>query len=128
MRILIVEDNADCRELLTMVVRKLGYAPIPVDSGEEAITAARMHQPDLILMDIALPGMSGIDAAAAIKASPETARIPVIALSGWAHDGYRKRALQAGMAAYLVKPTPFDGIKSAIQIASAASLENRTKT
>jgi two-component system, chemotaxis family, sensor kinase CheA len=113
--ILIAEDNRDCRELLTIALSHLGYDTIAANSGEKAIDAALAHLPDVILMDINLEGVNGIDATAAIKAHPLTSRIPVIGVSAWPGEAYRRKALEAGMAIYLTKPAPVETIKQSIQ-------------
>lgn len=114
-KVLIVEDNQDCCELVAFLVRRLGYDAIPVHTGEEAIVLAVTSRPDLIFMDLGLPGMDGIEAAAAIKQQPETAGIPIVALSARSEATWEKRALDTGMAIYLSKPTPPAAIKEALE-------------
>jgi CheY-like chemotaxis protein len=114
-KILIVEDNQDCREFLVFLVRRLGYEPIPVHTGEEAIARATANHPALIFMDLGLPGIDGLEAAAAIKRNPETAGIPIVALSARSEETSKEKALDAGMTMYLSKPAPPALIKETIE-------------
>jgi CheY-like chemotaxis protein len=103
-KILIVEDNPDCCELLVLLLSRTGYKAIGVHSGEEAIQHALTDRPDLIFMDLGLPGIDGIHAAAAIKQNPATAGIPIVGLSAWSEEMWEPKALDAGMIMYLTKP------------------------
>lgn len=103
-KILIAEDNPDCCELLVFLLRRTGYEALGVKTGEDAIAHALSSHPDLIFMDLGLPGIDGIAAAAAIKHNPETAGIPIVALSARLEQTWKAKALQAGMIMYLTKP------------------------
>ncbi len=103
-KILIAEDNPDCCELLVFLLRRTGYDAAGVQSGEEAIAHALSDHPDLIFMDLGLPGLDGIAAATAIKQNPKTARIPIVALSARLEQTWKAKALSAGMTMYLTKP------------------------
>lgn len=103
-KILIVEDNCDCCDLLVMLVRGAGYDAAGVHSGAEAIAYTRISRPDVIFMDLGLPGLDGIATATAMKQNPDTRDIPIVALSARLEDTWRVRALNAGMALYLTKP------------------------
>ena len=131
-KILIVEDNHDCCEFLAFLVRRLGYEAIPVQTGEEAIVRAIAAHPDLIFMDLGLPGIDGIEAAAAIKQHPDTAGIPIVALSACSEERWKEKALDAGMTMYLSKPAPPAEIKETIEKFfnkdSAASLDRCSAT
>lgn len=131
-KILIVEDNHDCCEFLAFLVRRLGYEAIPVHTGEEAIVRAIAAHPDLIFMDLGLPGIDGIEAAAAIKQHPDTAGIPIVALSACSEERWKEKALDAGMTMYLSKPAPPAEIKETIEKFfnkdSAASLDRCSAT
>ena len=76
-RILIVEDDEDSRSLLVRMIQDFGYDTIEANSGNEAIEKTLSEKPDLIIMDLDLPGMSGLDAARVIKEDPSTAQIPI---------------------------------------------------
>lgn len=102
-KVLIVEDHQDFREILRIQIEYLGYKVIEALSGEEALEKALVENPDLIIMDIMLPGMNGIEATIALKQNPKTSRIPVIGHSAWQEN--KNKALAAGMVEFLPKPT-----------------------
>jgi CheY-like chemotaxis protein len=103
-RILIVEDNNDGRDLLAKLINLLGYDAIEVDSGRKAIGKAFEMHPDLILMDIYLPDITGDKITARLKANPVTRDIPVIITTALLERTARNRALHAGAAEILEKP------------------------
>lgn len=113
-KILIVEDNQDCCELLSLLLRGTGYEATGVHTGVEAIAHARNNHPDLIFMDLGLPDLDGIATAAAIKQNPDTCDIPIVALSARLEDVWRAKALNAGMTLYLTKPAAPQAIIRAI--------------
>jgi CheY-like chemotaxis protein len=102
--ILIVEDNMDNYELVRFVLERNGYNVFLAVNGRDGVDAARLQKPDLILMDLALPEMDGWDATARIKQDPETKHIPLVALTVHTLPADRKRAIEAGVDAYLTKP------------------------
>jgi len=102
--LLIVEDNVHNLKLARDVLGHVGYATIEARNGEEAIELARTRQPDLILMDIQLPGMDGVQALARLRADPATAAIPAVAFTAFAMKDDRERFLAAGFNGYLEKP------------------------
>ena len=103
------------RSLLADMLRFMGYETIEAETGEQALDKALSENPDLILMDLAMPGMGGIDVARALKLNPTTARIPIIAQSAWDHKLWKKAALEAGMVEYLQKPFLPNVLKDAIE-------------
>jgi CheY-like chemotaxis protein len=103
-RILYVEDNEDNVYMLRRRLAKLGYEMIVAEDGEKGVAAARRERPDLILMDLSLPVLSGWEAAKRLKSSEETRAIPIIALSAHALDGERDKALAAGCDDFETKP------------------------
>jgi CheY-like chemotaxis protein len=102
--ILVVEDNLDNYELVRTILEIAGYDSFLAVNGRDGVNAARKQKPDLILMDMALPEMDGWDATKQIREDPETAHIPMVALSAYTLPKERKRALDAGVDAYLSKP------------------------
>jgi CheY-like chemotaxis protein len=102
--ILVVEDNEDNRVIYGTMLRAHGFVVHEAAGGEEAITMARLSPPSLVLMDIGLPNMDGVEATRLLKHDPLTAAIPVLALTAHALLAERQRAMQAGVEAYLVKP------------------------
>lgn len=103
-RILVVEDNPLNLELTRALLEKLGYSVIAAGTGEEGIECAKSEQPQLILMDLNLPGIDGLTATAMLKAEPTTSHIPVVALTAHAMKGDDERVLSAGCDGYLPKP------------------------
>ncbi len=102
--ILIVDDNEKNAKLARDVLRFAGFRTLEADTAEEALLLARDHLPDVILMDIRLPGMDGTTAVGHLKAETATAAIPVVALTSFAMKGDRERFLSAGFDGYLEKP------------------------
>ncbi len=102
--ILIVEDNADLRELLTIVVRRLGHEVVVATTGEEAVERASDIKPDLIFMDIRLPNLNGVEATIRIKANPATEDIPVVILSALPMSSHGRNAMEAGAVEFMQKP------------------------
>lgn len=103
-RILVVEDNELNMKLLNDVLEAHGYQVMSTGRGIEAVDWARQYLPDLILMDLQLPDLSGLEATRQLKADPETRGIPVIAVTAFAMAGDEKRALDHGCDAYVAKP------------------------
>jgi two-component system cell cycle response regulator DivK len=102
--VLIIEDNALNRELLAGVLEPIGCRVVAAGSAEQGLAAARAERPDLVLLDMRLPGMSGDDAIAVIRQDPLLASIRVIAITAQAMQGDEARALAQGFDAYLSKP------------------------
>ena len=106
--ILYVEDNELNRKMLRHLLRGTSYRLIEAPDGEVGMAIAREQHPDLILMDVQLPKISGIEATRALRAEPATARTPIIAITSFALSGDEQRAKEAGASAYLAKPySPF---------------------
>ena len=102
--ILIVEDNDKNLKLVRDVLQVKGYATVEAGNAEDGIALARARKPDLVLMDIQLPGMSGIDAIGVLRADPATAGIPVVAVTASVMPQDRNKITEAGFDAYLGKP------------------------
>jgi len=102
--ILVVEDNLDNYELVRTILELAGFDTFLAVNGRDGVDAARKQKPDLILMDMALPEMDGWDATQRIREDPGTRDIPMIALTVHTLPRERKRALDAGVDAYLSKP------------------------
>jgi two-component system, cell cycle response regulator DivK len=101
-RVLIAEDHEDSREALRTLLEALGYDVAVAANGREAVDEARRQRPDLILMDVMMPEMDGLEATRRLKASAELAGIPVVAVS--AMEGATTPAREAGCAAHVRKP------------------------
>ena len=103
-KILLVEDNPVNRRLAEFLLRSQGYQVREATSAIEAFEILRTEHPDLIVMDIQLPGMDGLEATKKLKEQPGTADIPVVAVTSYAMKGDRENALAAGCAGYVTKP------------------------
>jgi len=103
-RVLVVEDNPSNMKLTSLILRNAGHSVVGAVDAESALRLAHDEQPDLILMDIQLPGMDGLTATALLKHDSATADIPVIALSALAMKADEERSQTAGCDAYIVKP------------------------
>jgi CheY-like chemotaxis protein len=114
-RILVIEDNEMNRDMLTRRLIRKGYDVISAVDGEEGLRVATAEQPDLILMDMSLPVMSGWDATRELKSRPETRAIPIIALTAHAMTEDRDRALAVGCDDYDTKPVDMPRLLQKIQ-------------
>ncbi len=102
--VLIVEDNELNMKLFHDLLEASGYATLQSRTGQTALELARAHRPDLVLMDIQLPGMSGLDVTRELKKDPALAAIPVVAVTAFAMKGDEERMRAGGCEAYLSKP------------------------
>jgi len=113
--ILIVDDNEDLRKVLAWLLQPRGYETLQAATGREAIEKAIVAQPSLILLDLHLPDMSGVDTARAIKKDQRTALIPIVGWSAYLGECWREEALRAGMVAYMEKPLSAPVIEATIK-------------
>lgn len=114
-RILVVEDNDLNRKLFCDVLRAQGYEVEPVAEGDTALQTAREVRPDLIIMDIQLPKVSGVDLIEEAKRDLELAPIPVLAVTAYAGKGDEERIREAGAAGYLAKPVSIMPFMNAVK-------------
>ena len=112
--VLIVEDNEYLRQILASILRLSGYEIVEAGNAAEAIEKAASAQPRLILLDLNLPDMTGINVARSIKRNPPSAHIPIIACSAFSNGEGREESLRAGMVDYLQKPISASLIKAKI--------------
>ena len=103
-RILYVEDNEFNRKIVRDLLARTSYRLIEATDGDAGVATAQEALPDLIIMDIQLPKLSGLDATRQLRAEPRTAHIPIIVITSFALAGDEQRARDAGAAAYLAKP------------------------
>jgi two-component system, cell cycle response regulator DivK len=103
-RILVVEDNLKNRKLVRDVLRHSGYEVIEAITGEDGVRMARDLAPDLILMDLQLPGIDGAEALRRIRAEPQTRQVPAVAVTAFAMPEDRQRAFDSGFNGYVAKP------------------------
>jgi two-component system, cell cycle response regulator DivK len=102
--VLIVEDDPKSMKLTYDLLSIVGYFALPAVNGAQAVVLAKSQKPDLILMDIQLPVMDGMEATRQIKADPETGGIPIIATTAYAMKGDEEKVTQAGFDGYITKP------------------------
>ena len=114
-KILIVEDNEDCRELQAVVIRRLGYEVIETDNGAAAVAEALAKKPDLIIMDLSLPQMNGEEAIVQLKTLPTTREIPIIICTAYDAGPRVNRAIVAGAAEILHKPFKFSDLENLLR-------------
>lgn len=103
-RILVIEDQEDNRRILRYLLKSAEYEVIEAVTGEDGVSAAERERPDLILMDIQLPGLDGYEATRRIKGNPELRHIPIIVVTSYALSGDDVKAFAAGCDAYVTKP------------------------
>ncbi len=119
-KILLVEDNEMNRDMLSRRLARKGHEVVVGEDGQEGVDMATSEAPDLILMDMSLPVIDGWEATRRIKAAPETAGIPVIALTAHAMASDRQKALDAGCDDYDTKPVELDRLLGKIEALLAA--------
>ena len=115
MRILIAEDHPDNREMLTRRLERRGYEIHVAENGAEAVQKARTCAPDLILMDVSMPVMSGIEATRVLRSTPEGRSIRIVALTAHAMDSACRECMEAGCDAFATKPVDFPGLVALIE-------------
>lgn len=113
-KILLVEDNDVNREMLMRRLQRRGFTMVEAVDGKEAIEKTIGERPDIVLMDMSLPVMDGWEATRQLKANPEVAAIPIIALTAHAMVGDKQRVLEAGCNDYATKPIDFERLLSII--------------
>jgi len=127
-RILLVEDNEMNRDMLSRRLMRRGYDVIIAVDGQQGVTMARSELPDVILMDMSLPVMDGWEATRILKESPETADLPVIALTAHAMSTDREKAIAAGCDDYDTKPIELTRLLAKIEALIARSSKDVAKT
>jgi len=103
-RILLVEDNENNRYLAQFLLEREGFSVALAVNGKQALEAARLSKPDLVVMDIQMPEMDGYETAERFKSDPALAEIPLVGISSFAMVGDRAKALKVGFAGYIEKP------------------------
>lgn len=113
--VLIADDKATSRELVRTVLENSGYAVVEAADGIEALRNARESKPDLIILDLHMPGMDGFGVVREIRLDRELASTPVMALTASAMQGDRERALSAGFTSYIAKPIHLNELRSEVE-------------
>jgi len=114
-KILVIEDNEDCRNILVLQLRTLGYDIIEAESGNAGVEKAFLKMPDLIIMDLKMHGIDGIEATRRLKSNPSTQEIPIIVSTAWIAESSIKEVLVAGAAVVLTKPLTHDLLREVLQ-------------
>ena len=114
-KILIAEDERDIRDLVAFTLRFAGHEVFAASNGEEAVEMASKVNPDLILMDVRMPRMTGYEACKFLKASPDLKDIPVVFLSAKGQESEIQQGLEAGAEAYLLKPFAPDQLTTRVK-------------
>jgi two-component system, cell cycle response regulator DivK len=113
--VLIADDKATSRELVRTVLEKSGYTVVEASDGIEALRNARASKPDLIILDLHMPGLDGFGVVRAIRLDRELASTPVMALTASAMQGDRERAISAGFTSYVAKPIQLSFLRSEVE-------------
>lgn len=114
-RILIAEDERDIRDLITFTLKFSGHEVFAAPNGEEAVSMARQVMPDIILMDVRMPKMTGYEACAAMKADPTIAHIPVVFLSAKGQESEVQTGIDLGAVEYILKPFAPDQLSTRVK-------------
>jgi two-component system, cell cycle response regulator DivK len=113
--ILIVDDYEDNRQMIIKLLEMIGYSVLEADNGLEAVRVTRQERPNLVIMDLGLPLLSGVEAARMIRETPETNEIPIIILSAYDAASARDDAIASGCNGYLTKPVDYATLEKTIQ-------------
>jgi two-component system chemotaxis response regulator CheY len=113
--IMIVDDTPDSLIVTSLYLQQEGYRVITASNGEEALKVAEISAPDLILMDIGMPGLDGLGATRRLREHPTLRLVPVVALTAFSTDGFRRAAYDAGIDGYLTKPADFDRLNELVR-------------
>ena len=119
--VLIIEDYTDTRRLISMLLEKSGYKVIEAEDGIEGFLKASGHQPDLIIMDLALPAMDGVAAARRIHETPRLGHIPIIALSAYLTPEVERAVLEAGCVEMFPKPFDAESLLECVRVTLASN-------
>ncbi len=114
MRILYVEDNFENKLFVRRVIESMGHEMLEAETGHDSLTVAAEKMPDLVLMDINIPGMDGLETTVKMKQNPRLAHIPVVALTANAMKGDKERCLAAGCDGYMQKPVGVSDLRREI--------------
>ncbi|SDP30150.1 Response regulator receiver domain-containing protein [Pedococcus dokdonensis] len=121
MKVLVVEDDRDIQDLVVAILGREGYDVRAEDEGSAGLSAALTRDPDLVILDWMMPGMSGVDVCRAIRADPHAKDVPVLMLTSKAHEADIDQAFAAGADDYMVKP--FRGRELVSRVKALAALE-----
>jgi CheY-like chemotaxis protein len=114
MKVLIVEDNADMRDLLGVLLGHMGHVAVLANQGQEALDKAKTEKPELIMVDIMMPGMDGRELTRILRATPETKDIPILAATAMFRSGDLQACIEAGCNDYITQPFTFEELRRKI--------------
>jgi CheY-like chemotaxis protein len=114
-KVLIIEDHSDMRELLSWQIELMGFMPVTAKRGNEGVEKAVSEKPELIIMDIMMPGMDGLQATREIRAHEETKDIPILAATALFRDADLKNCIEAGCNGYIIKPFTFQELQGKVR-------------
>ncbi len=120
-RVLVVDDNRDSVDTLSMLLRIKGHDARIAESGEEAIAIADEYQPNVVVLDLSLPGMDGYEVAQQLRARPYGNRMVLVALTGWSGHDVRVKAAEAGFDFHLLKPVDWPDLEQVLDSEPAAT-------
>jgi PAS domain S-box-containing protein len=120
LRVLIVDDNRDAADSLHLLLASMGQNVCVAYDGQSAISAVKAFRPEIVLLDIGMPQMSGYEVARALRADPSAAKSVLVAVTGWGQEADRERAKEAGFAYHFVKPISEEGLRMILTEVSAA--------
>lgn len=113
-KVLLIEDNTDCRELFAVMIRHLGFQVLQADDGEIGVQTALRERPDLILMDLNMPSMGGIEATTCLQESLVTRNTPIIICTAWMTEQHCEGALRCGTRAVIFKPVSVNQLQTVL--------------
>ena len=113
-RVLVVDDNRDAAETLSAVLGQLGHEALVANDGHQALRMMAGFQPQVVFLDLGMPGMSGYEVAEAIRREPRYAGVHLVALTGWGGEADRERTARAGFDRHLTKPATTAAIEAAL--------------
>ena len=113
--ILIVDDYEDNRQMMRTLLEMIGYSVLEADNGLDAVRLTQQKRPSVVIMDLGLPLLSGLDAARMIHETPETSEIPIIVLSAYGAAGSQDDAIACGCSGYLTKPVDYATLEKIIR-------------
>ncbi|SRR6267154_591504 len=128
MNILLIEDEATDMKLLSAVLNSSGHRVLQKDSAEQAVAEIKAHRPDLVLLDLKLPGMDGLELARRLKQDPVTRRIPIVAMTAASEKFSMNDALAAGCDAYILKPIDTRALPNKIEEVARHKSRRRRKS
>jgi two-component system CheB/CheR fusion protein len=122
--VLLVDDNEDAVETMSFLLGELGHETRFALDGPEALRIVQEFKPDIVFLDIGLPDMDGFEVARRMRKMPECSEIPIIAVSGYARDSDRQRALAAGFTGHLAKPVNLERIERVVEMGAFSDAGN----